>query len=845
MRRCVAGTLASTLALCLPSLASAQGPTQPVASTTAPAGTGQRALTVALVPSPQGYQLLARTCPTPSCPLDGARPLAVQPPGGQGDSSPRLQSLRIAGGRTVVHVDATTGSGRWQAIVAAPLGQAEIPTVLWSGLTPEVPTGADSSAPAVQVTLEEPAGLSQVLVGETNPNLQLCGRPTLLSPRVVHSDLTLRPVKLQRLTASERDAAEMVTAARSDDAPTPLGHLLVAVGASSGYGAPGALTDGNPETFWSEGRGKEGRGEFVVLRAPADVPLPSVSFVVRPPTAAVEHGASPRSLFLAADGRLVRVALPEDAWKHPGGRYTVRFGKPLVTSCVAVVLDDAYAPAAAKDARVTLAEVTAYSAFDGSESHASLAEALGGDEARALAATAVLMRGGKPAAEAVAAKVGHLNASGRHLAMQVLDAAPCQVSSPVFASLLVSEVDTERAHAQDRVQRCGRAAADALEEVLTHGAGCAPSYRDETLCARTIAQQKRHELDPGRLAAANELATVAPERVVPRVAPMLGDKNRPTRRALRHFLGRAASKERGRDALSRQLMNENLPVPATIDLLRVAKEDLRGLRGPAGVAFARLSTPEATPRTRYLLQEPAARLAAEKDGRALWYLRTSMASDPEPMVRAQAVTVARGIEPIRPWLLRALEDDNVRVRQAAALSLAGEDEATPHLVRRLMLDAWPMVRAAAARALATTGPSPLADRELGLRLRDDAPLVRQWAATAIGARGVMSLAPSLRTMADEAVEKVTVRIAAVHALGVLCDPESADLLTVFAVRSADPYSPEAASGLGAASVAALGRLHPPDLRDRLAPLLSREGVPAHIQAAATAALGAAGHCSAR
>jgi hypothetical protein len=100
-------------------------------------------------------------------------------------------------------------------------------------------------------------------------------------------------------------------------------------------------------------------------------------------------------------------------------------------------------------------------------------------------------------------------------------------------------------------------------------------------------------------------------------------------------------------------------------------------------------------------------------------------------------------------------------------------------------------------------------------------------------------------MADEAAEKVTVRIAAVHALGVLCDPDSADLLAVFAVRSADPYSPEAASGLGAASVAALGRLHPPDLRDRLAPLLSREGVPAHIKAAATAALGAAGHCSAR
>ncbi len=844
MRRCVAGTLASILALGLPSLASAQGSTQAVAAT-APASAGQRALTVGLVPGPSGLLLVARTCATSTCPVDAAGPLSVQPPGEIGPASPRVQSLRIASGRSVVHVDTTTTSGRWQAIVAAPLGQGEVPIVLWSGLTPEFPTGEGASASAVQVTFDGPAGVSQVLVGETNPNLQLCGRPTLLSPRVVHADLTLRPVKLQRLAGSERDAAEAVTATRTGDAPTPLGHLLVAVGASSGYGAPGALTDGNPETFWSEGRGKEGRGEFVVLRAPVEVPLPEISFVVRPPTAAVEHGVSPRSLFLAADGRLLRVALPEDAWKYPGGRYTVRLTKPLVTSCVAVVLDDAYAPPAAKDARVTLSEVTAYSAFDGTESLEGLAQALGGEPDRASAAAAVLLRGGKPAAQAVAAKVPHLNASGRHLAMQVLDAAPCQVSSPVFASLLVSEVDTERSHAQDRLQRCGRAAADALEEVLAHGAGCAPSHRDEALCARTVAQQKRYELDPGRLAAANELATVAPERVVPRIAPWLGEKNRPARRALRHYLARAAGKPRGREALSRQLMNEKLPVPATIDLLRVAKEDLGGLRGPAGVAFARLSTPEASLRTRYLLQEPAARLAAENDGRALWYLRTSIASDPVPMVRAQAVTASRGLEAARPWLLRALEDDNVRVRQAAALSLAGEDEATPYLVRRLMLDAWPMVRAAAARALATTGPSALADRELGLRLGDEAPPVRQWAATAIGARGVMSLAPSLRMMADDGAEKVTVRIAAVHALGVLCDPESADLLTMFAVRSADPYSPEAASGLGAASVAALGRLHPPDLRDRLAPLLSREGVPVHIKAAATAALGAAGRCSAR
>ncbi|HPY16888.1 MAG TPA: HEAT repeat domain-containing protein, partial [Polyangiaceae bacterium] len=594
---------------------------------------------------------------------------------------------------------------------------------------------------------------------------------------------------------------------------------------------------------WSEGRGKEGRGEFVVFRAPSDVAIASLSLTIRPRTAMVEQGAAPRTVYLAADGRLIRVTLPEDGWKHPGKSYSVTFAQPLETSCLAVVLDDAFVPLAATDPRVTLSEVTAYSVFDGKETHASLARALGGNDKRAAAAASILLRGGDPAVQAVVEHIHQLDASGRHHAMQVLDAAPCSVSSPVFASLLSSEVETERGHARDRIQRCGRSAASALEQVLRHGAGCAPSYRNEAQCEKTMAAEKRHALDAGRLAAADELATVAPERVVPWIAFQLGKMNRPTRRALRGYLARATSKPRGRNALALQLMNESLSVPARIDLLRVAKENLEGIRGPASVAFSRLATPNATLRTRTLLQDTAAQLARQNDEYALWYLRTSVTKDPEPMVRTQAVTASRGIVEMQPWLMAALEDEQVRVREAAAQSLAGTPEAVPYLVRRLMLDPWPMVRAAAARSLANSGPSSLADQELGRRLQDDAPLVRQWAATALGIRGAVSQTERLRAMADDSREKVTVRIVAVHALGELCDSKSVDLLTIFAARSTDPYSPEAASGLGAACVAALGRLHPPDLARRLDPLISRPGVPAHIRSAAAEALSASNHCS--
>jgi HEAT repeats len=822
--------------------ATAQAPKINAPQAVAPAGAGQPALAIGVARTPKGFELVARTCPTTTCSLAGAGALPVQPAGDATAAGSRFRVLDIGSGRHVVHVEAGTGSTRWEAILAAPL-RGNQPLVIWSGITPEVPPVGAQSTDAVQVTPGTKKGTVQVLVGQVSPSLELCGRPTLLSPRLVFpKDLSLRHVKLQRLAASERATAEKLTASPTEEDVTPLGDLLVAVGASSAVGSPGALTDGDPNSAWSEGRGKEGRGEFVVMRAPSEVPITSLTFVARPPTAQVDNGTAPRSFFLAANGRLLRIELPQDAWQRPGSRFEVQLAQPLNTSCLAVVLDNAHLAARAKDTRVTLAEVTAYTAFDGTESHASLADALGGDADRANAAAAVLLRGGKPAFVAVASKLATLNEAGRHRAMQVLDGAPCSVSSPVFASLLASDVALERTHAQSRIQRCGRASADALAEVVTHGAGCAPSYLDAARCEHTKSQEKPYHIDPGRLAAANELASIAPARVVPLIAPLLGQSNRPTRRELRRYLARATKKTAGRQALSEQLGNERLPVAATVDLLRAVKEHLAELHGPAGAAFSRLAGAAPDLRTRYLLLEPAAKLAAAGDGRGLSFLRAHITSDEEPMVRTQAVLLARGLATARPWVLRALEDENVRVRHAAATSLAGEDAALPYLVRRLMVDEWPMVRAASARSLATAGPSLDADRELTNRLDDPAPKVRQWSATALGARGARSAAPRLRTMADEAREKVTVRIAAVHALGRMCDAESAELLTIFAKRSTDPYSPEAASGLGTAAVAALGRLHPPDLRARLEPLLSTKGVPVQVKTAATAALANADVC---
>ncbi|MCL2824023.1 MAG: HEAT repeat domain-containing protein [Polyangiaceae bacterium] len=838
--------IASILSISTPSTANQ---TKPAITTTAPPTENQPALTVTLTPTQQGYQLSARTCPTQQCPQLPDQLLAIQPPK-EINQTATLRTLRISGNRNVVHIDARSNSQpnpiRWQAFIAAPLSPATEPILIWSGLTPDTRTIGDSSTHSIQITPTNTQGTSQILIGETNPAIHICGRQTLLSPKIIHSDLSLQPVKLQRLSTAERNAAESVTATRNNSTPPPLGQLMVAIGASSAIGNPGAVTDGNPETTWSEGRGKEGRGEFVVTHTPADVPIPTMSFIVRPPTTQIDEGASPKSFYIATDNRLIRVHLNEDAWKHPGASYSIRLNPPLNTSCIAIVLDDAHGPIT-NNTKVTLSEITAYSTFDGTESHQSLAETLNNDTEQASIAAAILMRGGKPAAEAVANTIGTLNPNGRHLAMQILDSAPCTTSSPVFAAMLASPQETERTHAKDRIRRCARSATSALEEVATHGAGCAPSYQYEPLCTQSNNHSNPRQVEPSKLAALDELASISPERAVPIIAPLLTNSDRTTRASLRQFIARATHKPQGREAITTQLQNTKLPTTAAIDILRATHDNSdissqQDINAATASAFQRLTAANPSTRTRFLLMSTAARLAESGNQLASQFLTTSITSDPEPMVRTQAATVAKGIKSMTTPLLQALNDENVRVRHAATISLEGVNNATANLITRLTTDDWPLVRAAAAQTLATTGPSQDADQKLTQRLLDNSPAVRLAVATSLGTRKTKSAAAALRTIAENPREKVTIRIAAIHALGSICDQDSTNTLLTFANRAANPYSPEAASGLGAASIATLGILNPPNLRKRLEPVLAGKSTPPHIKAASESAISSPQRC---
>lgn len=200
-----------------------------------------------------------------------------------------------------------------------------------------------------------------------------------------------------------------------------------------------------------------------------------------------------------------------------------------------------------------------------------------------------------------------------------------------------------------------------------------------------------------------------------------------------------------------------------------------------------------------------------------------------------------------------LGSDNVRVRVAgtrlvelqarAHVAAAHEAVASPavahsdELLQLLRKDAWPSVRAGAAEALAQVG-SELSREELvrhqlerafveRLR-REKQEQVRRALARSAPLLGGESLVKALRrALARDA--SYAVRADAALALGRLCDTHSVPTLTEHAQSLASNLVDDGPIHLGLSALSALVLLSPPDLEQRLAPLLS-DGVPALLQA---------------
>lgn len=717
-----------------------------------------------------------------------------------------LQVLELDAGRRLAHVRVPTGGdSAWEALAAAPLAGAE-PLLLFAGVTGAV-RGEDGAREGEQVWIREGDGKGRrVLLGKVREDVQLCGRPTLLETQLLARELVLRPAKVQQLGLDERRNARVIDARRVA-APSSGNNALRALAASSALGDPAALTDGRSDTSWAEGRGGDGRGEFVTFRPLSGAALVALELLVRPEGEASPDGAAPRSFWLATRGALYRVDLPEDAWRAPGAWYRAELPAPVTEDCVAIVLESSYSSAA--ESRVTLTEVRGVGELSGLDPGQLVARLStpGGAGAEVVPA---LLQAGPAGVAAVVGAFGALDAVGRQRALDVLETGSCDVVGDVYVTLLTDGDARTRRRAEQRLRGCGESVWDELREAFERSS-------DET-----------------GVLLGQALSELAPALAVELLTPRLGAAGRSHRSSYRAALTRAAQQAEAEPGLRRLLASGGLGDGGELELLRATAELLPRLVPESGQAFTRAATAATSFEQRYLLL-PAAAALAVREVAARAFLQRSL-RDPDGYLRMAAARLLPPLAELQGPLLAATRDPEVRVREASVARL-GEwrwPVAAAALNERLRDDAWPLVRAGAAHALTGMGPAAALDAALAESLEDASDVVRAAALRALGQRGARGYLPELRERFSDEEELASVRAAAAQALAQLCDAAALPALTEAAQALLGERSDADDMLIGSAAIAALGRLHPPDLERRLAGFAQARQRPALVQLAAAA-----------
>lgn len=763
-----------------------------------------------------------RACQGEPCSPGGAsEPIAIATPAWlELDlAASRVAAVPIGDGKTVAHVvvPAKDGERAWEAVIAA----SGAP--VFAGPTGYV-DGQDGERTGAAVRLVDADGAKVVVVADIREDVRLCNqRQTPLAARGLDpKTMTLRGASLQRLSPEERAAARRVVAtARAGEVEPPLARVLRYGGSSAPHGE--RIADGDPSSVWREERPGDGRGEFVVLRAPSEVALDRFVVTLVPPDAGAHAPsaaplAAPKSFFLVVGAKAYHVVLPEDAALRPGGSYEVPLPEPSRVGCVAVVLDEAYTRGAPHP-EVGVAELTAYTELDHPGAKLDeVARALRGAGARAEAASAVLKRAGAPAIAALVAEWDGLDAPGRALAVDVASSAPsCDVGAPLLVRALGDKDREVERKSRGKLERCGKAASAAL--------GAAVAGSDPLLRAR----------------AAPLFALVAPNDAARPLADALSQGDATSRAPMRAAFALAARSLPPKVLLG-LLTDPDRSAPSRVDLFRASTRRLPELHAEVAPALARAFAAGEPMSTRYLMLEPLASLL----GVAPWagdLLSAQVARAPEWPVRARAAEVAAGHPDARRALVAAVDDPEPRVREAALRSLGAKPgaDATAALERRLTSDPWTFVRVAAALALAASPPDAHVDARLVAALGDASPKVRAEALTALGKRRVTTAGAAIEARARARDEDLEVKRAALTALGATCDRRRVDYLTDVATRLALPMTLEGDVVLGVAAVQALAEIHPPDLERRLAPLRDKTAR-AEVRRVAEAALAEPGHC---
>ncbi|HEU4583487.1 MAG TPA: HEAT repeat domain-containing protein [Polyangiaceae bacterium] len=814
--RCAAGALGGALLALSPAAPAAPAAVAPAApapaappdrSLSVPGSAEQKPLQVELAGDAVWFAVCARA----GCSARSGKSIEL-PPEARSGAGAVLETVELAADRHLAHVLVPLpGAGAaWEALLAAPV-HGEEALLLFAGVTGAV-QGEEGQREGDRLWIREGDKKGRrVLLGRVREDVELCGRPTILEPRLLDRDLALRPAKVQQLTLEERRSAPVLDARRTQQ-PTSGGNALRALAASSAIGNPAFASDGRADTSWSEGRGGDGRGEFVTFRQLSGSALVALEFSFHPPgDAAPADGAAPRSIWVATRSSVLRVDFPEDGWRQPGAWYRVELPAPISEDCLAIVLESSYAASA--QSSVTLAEVRGVSELQGLDPTALVARLSTPGDAGAAVVPALLQLG--PAGvDAVVGAFGALDSLGRVRALDVLEAGPCEAVAGAYVELLSDEDARLRRRAEQRLQGCSGELDEPLRQAFDRSSG------------------------QGGVRLAAALAELSPALAVELLGPRLTAAPREQRPQYRAALQAAAQHPAAGPGIRKLLAENSLGVSSDIELLRSLAGLLPRWLPESAQVFERAATQARSFEQRYLLLRPAAALAS-RDARARAFLEGAL-RDGDPYLRLAAARNLPG--ELSPALVATTRDPEVRVREAGVARL-GElrpAAALAPLRERLADDPWPLVRAASARALAGLGPSAEIDGALAARLEDPSELVRSAALRALGQRGAQPFLPAIRERFADAEESGGVRASAAQALAQLCDRGSLDAFTLAARDLLGSRSTDAAL-VGTASIAALGRLHPADLQQRLEPLARASNQPA-LRALVLAALEATDRC---
>ncbi len=762
----------------------------------------------------QGGAVRMRRCKTADCSDTGAlEEIAIPIEKSRIDLAHAVvETIPVGEGRRVAHVRLPDVQRKDLAFEIVASGASQKP--IFAGLTGYTRGSEGDRAGDVVLFYDRESTSKFVIVAETREDTRICGQAVTplgargLDPRTME----LRGATLHRIDKNARDDAQRVIAvARADTAPPPLARVLAATGGSAPHAQ--ALTDGDPKTAWIEQRPGDGHGEFVTMRAPSELPLRSLVLTSAPKT---ENGAAPRTFFVATDARLFHVTMPEDAWQKPGAKYEIPLPEPVKTTCVALVLDEAYTRGQAAP-EVGVAELGATTAFDAEKATLDdVVKALSGP--RADEAAALLKRAGDDALAAVVRAYAALDPKARAFAIDVAaSAGTCSGPAAELLTRALPDRESEvRRRALGRLERCGKSASEALAAAV------------------------RGDDEARRAAAAPLLATVAPSLAIEALADEMGKGAPETRHSVRAAFARAAATS-NRDKLLGYLASRDVAPLARLDLLRAMGPKLAELRPESDAAIADLLRAQPSMETRWLLAQPLANLARSPDATSgeLTRLAELVRRDPDWPVRARAVELAAGIGPLMPAIAQATGDPEPRVREAAlrAIGASALAAAAPAAQQLLAHDDWTFVRVAAAEALGKMASSADA---LDAALADPSPRVRSAAIVALGQQRASGHARSVRERLEDGKEDPDVRALAARTLGAMCDAGSLDRLTKLADRARFPTN-DADDRIGIAAIEALGAIHPSDLQKRLAPLLEK-GARLPVRRAAERALAEPAAC---